>query len=231
MHVKFILVIAVLTAFAGSAVCHEPVLVDINEYPWSSIGKLYNRAGGACTAAVISRTEVATAAHCLYNPRTGAFLQAGSLHFLVGYKQGEYRDDLRVSKFISGPNYKPDKTASSETGDWAILTLELPVAEEIKPLPLTDSPASIGNRIMVGGFAQSRRFELTADTDCRIRAILPNGLLVHDCIVMKGDSGAPLIRSNGDAMEVIGVHVGSGQINGVAVQLAVPASNFDRTLR
>jgi hypothetical protein len=36
-----------------------------------------------------------------------------------------------------------------------------------------------------------------------VRAILSNGLLVHDCVVMKGDSGAPLMRLNGDTIEVL----------------------------
>jgi V8-like Glu-specific endopeptidase len=61
-----------------------------------------------------------------------------------------------------------------------------------------------------------------------VSEILPNGLLVHDCAVMPGDSGAPLIRSNGDAIEIVGVNVASARINGIAEKIAVPASSFDR---
>jgi protease YdgD len=152
------------------------------------------------------------------------------LHFLIGYRQGEYLEDLRISKFVTGPDYKSDSTETSERGDWAILTLAHPPAREIKPLSLADNSPSIGSRVMVGGFGQPRQFIMTADTDCGVSEILPNGLLVHDCAVMPGDSGAPLIRSNGDAIEIVGVNVASARINGTAVKIAVPASSFDRKL-
>jgi protease YdgD len=226
MRVQLILMTAILAAFTGGAIGHDLLPADVNNYPWSSIGKLYNRAGEACTGAIISPTDVVTAAHCLYNPRNRILLQPESLHFLVGYKQGEYREDLRISKFMIGPNYQLDNTVASEVSDWAILKLTLPATEGIKPLPLAEKPPKIGDRIMVGGFAQPRRYSMMADTDCSVRAILSNGLLVHDCAVMKGDSGAPLMRSNGDTIEVVGVHVASALSNGVAVQIAVPAANL-----
>lgn len=226
MRVALILMVAILAVFVGEGNCHELLPADINDYPWSSIGKLYNRAGEACTGAIISPTEVVTAAHCLYNPRTHILLQPASLHFLIGYKQGAYREDLRISKFIIGANYTLDGTATSETSDWAILNLALPPTAGIKPLALANKPAKIGDPIMVGGFAQSRQYSMTADTDCSVRAILSNGLLVHDCAVMKGNSGAPLMRSNGDAIEVLGIHVASALSNGVALQIAVPAANL-----
>jgi protease YdgD len=228
MRVLLILITAILGAFTGWAKSHELLSPDINNYPWSSIGKLYNRAGGACTGAIASLTEVVTAAHCLYNPRTSILLQPESLHFLIGYKQGGYLEDLRVSKFTIGPNYRPDSTVTmtSETSDWAILKLRLPVTAGVRPLSLTNRPPKIGDRIMVGGFAQSRRYSMTADTDCSVRAVLSSGMLVHDCAVMKGDSGAPLMRSNGDTIEVLGVHVGTALSNGVAVRIAVPTTNL-----
>jgi protease YdgD len=230
MRAQLILVLAVLATLVGRADCRDLLPVDTDDYPWSSIGKLYNGAGGACTGVVVSQTEVVTAAHCLYNRRNGVLLQATSLHFLIGYRQGEYLEDLRISKFVTGPDYKSDSTETSERGDWAILTLAHPPAREIKPLSLADNSPSIGSRVMVGGFGQPRQFIMTADTDCGVSEILPNGLLVHDCAVMPGDSGAPLIRSNGDAIEIVGVNVASARINGIAVKIAVPASSFDRKL-
>src|SRR3979490_2788237 len=119
MRAQLILVFAILATLVAGADCRELLPVDVNDYPWSSIGKLYNRAGGACTGAVVSQSEVLTAAHCLYNRRTGVLLQAASLHFLIGYRQGEYREDLRISKFVTGPDYKPDSRGASEKGDWA----------------------------------------------------------------------------------------------------------------
>jgi hypothetical protein len=95
----------ILVTVLGKANCSELLPADINQYSRSSIGKLYNRAGEACTGVIISPVQVATAAHCLYNPRTGILLHPESLHFLMGYKQGDYREDLRVSEFRIGSNY------------------------------------------------------------------------------------------------------------------------------
>jgi protease YdgD len=230
MRAHLIVVFAVLVSLVARADCHDLVPVDTDDYPWSSIGKLYNGAGGTCTGVAVSRTEVVTAAHCLYNRRNDVLLEATSLHFLIGYRQGEYREDLRISKFATGPDYKSDRTEASERGDWAILTLAHPPAQEIKPVSLANNPPSNGSRVMVGGFGQPKQFIMTADTDCGVREILPNGLLVHDCAVMPGDSGAPLIRSNGDGIEIVGVNVASAPMYGITAKIAVPASSFHRKL-
>jgi hypothetical protein len=80
---------------------------------------------------------------------------------------------------------------------------------------------------MVGGFSQKYPFKMTADTDCQVRGIVPNGLIVHDCAVMHGVSGAPLLKSPpGAAMRVVGVQVATGQIAESIVAFAVPVSSF-----
>ena len=226
---QLVLTMIILTVVIVGADCRNLVTADIDAYPWSSVGKLYNRAGEGCTGALVSRTEVVTAAHCLYNPRTGLLLHPGSLHFLIGYRQGEYREDLTVSEFTSNPDYKLNATMASEINDWATLKLTGPPTEDIKPLLLADKPAKVGDRIMIGGFAQVRRYSMTADQNCTVTAILPNGLLVHDCTVMKGDSGAPVLRTNGETFEVVGIHVASAQIAGDAVQIAVPVSSLPQS--
>ena len=48
--------------------------VDIGVYPWSSVGKLYNSTGGACTGSLVGPNKVLTAAHCIFNTRTWRLL-------------------------------------------------------------------------------------------------------------------------------------------------------------
>jgi protease YdgD len=225
-RLRLTLIFATLLFFAGQPRCSELSPVDINEYPWSSIGKLYNRAGEACTAAVISPLEVATAAHCLFNSRTRLLLQPSSLHFLLGYKQGDYRYDLRISEYRIGSNYQLGNALASEINDWAVLRLTQPAPQEVKPILPADKPAKIGDSLLVGGFAQSQQYSMTADTNCNVRGILPNGLILHDCAVLKGDSGAPILRRAGEMIEVLGIHVASGLAGGTAVEIAVPVSTL-----
>ena len=47
---------------------------------------------------------------------------------------------------------------------------------------------------MIGGFSQKYPFKMTADVDCRVRGVMLNGLIMHDCAVMHGLSGAPIIK-------------------------------------
>jgi hypothetical protein len=77
----------VLAAMVGTVI-GGPFDVDINVYPWSSIGKIgipSVTVRHACSGAVIASNEFLTAAHCLYNDRTKLFFPAGSVHFLLGY--------------------------------------------------------------------------------------------------------------------------------------------------
>ena len=46
---------------------------DVAVYPWSAIGKLNNSIGGSYTAAVVEQDLALTAAHCIFNRRTGRF--------------------------------------------------------------------------------------------------------------------------------------------------------------
>ena len=85
---RILLAFLILLGVLGKANCSELLPADISQYPWSSIGKLYNRAGESCTGVIISPLQVATAAHCLYNPRTGMLLQPRIAPFSYGLQAG-----------------------------------------------------------------------------------------------------------------------------------------------
>ena len=176
---------------------------------------------------MIARDKVLTVAHCLYNRATRRFLQAESLHFLLGYKSGEYRAHALVATYSVGANYDPEDSDKSILTDWAILTLTAPVATLTTPLQLVRKPPAVGEQIMVGGFSQRHPFKMTADTDCRVRGVLPNGLIVHDCVVMHGLSGAPLLKPKADStVEIVGLHVATVKSMGSSAGLAVPVATF-----
>jgi protease YdgD len=221
---------ALLVVFAGAslgtAFSHDAVDVDADVFPWSSVGKIYNSARSSCTGSVIAPDKVLTAAHCLFNRATGRFLQPDALHFLLGYKRGEFRAHARVASYVLGPNYKPDEVNKSILADWAILVLTESLSKNTTPFPLAKNPSVAGERIMVGGFSQRYPFKLTADTDCAVRGILPNSLIVHDCAVMHGVSGAPLLIGTGPDVQVVGVHVATGGPAESVAAFAVRVSSF-----
>ena len=54
--------------------------------PWRAIGKLQAASENfrkTCTGSLVGPALVLSAAHCLFNPRTGRFFPPGSVHFLL----------------------------------------------------------------------------------------------------------------------------------------------------
>ena len=92
-----------------------------------------------------------TAAHCLFNRATARFLQPDALHFLLGYKGGEYRSHARVARYAIGPDYNQNDANRSILADWAILTLTEPAS---RYLEIDLSPA---NASWLAGFPNDIR--------------------------------------------------------------------------
>src|SRR5262245_57138581 len=95
---KAVLALGLTGVSLSAALGHDPIDVNANVFPWSSVGKIYNSARSSCTGSLIAPDKILTAAHCLFNRATHRFLQAEALHFLLGYKGGEYRTHVRVSR-------------------------------------------------------------------------------------------------------------------------------------
>ena len=196
-------------------------IVDINTYPWSSIGKV-GAAGHHCTAAVIGPNEILTAAHCLYmiSPIDRRFLSSerrflppAQIHFLLGYVKGEYRVHRIASRYTIPPTYVLPKIENQlvriEAGnaDWAVIYTDEPFPPDVRPLRLATVTPSVGTAVKMGGYPAERLHMMTADPHCRIRATSDDGkLIVHDCVLHQGDSGGPLLSADDEGL-ILGVNV------------------------
>src|ERR1700690_3078679 len=106
---------AELPLLPGIGAVDRRVAVDPGQPPWNAIAKVQTNIGTRCTGALIAPGTVLTAAHCLYNRRTQALLQAGSLHVLLGYNRGDYRWRSGLQSERSQPN---ETNVGRRTAPW-----------------------------------------------------------------------------------------------------------------
>lgn len=196
------------------------VMEDSRGYPWSAIGRLNITTGGFCTATVIAPRRVLTAAHCLWNRRTGRWFPPCALHFLAAYRRGEYAVHALVSEIQVAPAYEPTRRVPD--GDWAVLTLDRDVSASTGVVPLYGANRPVPDRWIQAGYSRDRRHVLTVDPSCRRTGRSADGRVVsHDCDATFGDSGSPLLVRVGDVLQLVAVHVavrGRGErASGIAV--------------
>jgi protease YdgD len=177
---------------------HDPrIRVDPDAVPWRAIGKIQVapvnfRIG--CTATVVGQATVVTAAHCLFNRRTGHYFPPKSLHFLIGYNGSGYAGHAIGVSMTVGKGYDPVRPKQTIGSDWALVLLDQKLGSADRVLPILNELPENEAGVMLGGYQQDHPLILMADTRCRIGGRLVDGsgrlLLRHSCAGTSGVSGA-----------------------------------------
>jgi protease YdgD len=165
-----------------------------------------------------------TAAHCLYNRRTRALLQAGSLHVLLGYNRGDYRWHRTVTRFTVGSGFDGLRSGL-QASDWVRLELDGAIPGLVAPLPIVTELPPLGLAIALAGYNQDRSQILMADLSCHITGtttIAGKPFIAHDCDATRGTSGGPLLMRQDDGWVVVGINIGAT----TGANLALPVTAF-----
>ena len=120
---------------------------DVDKFPFSAIGIILIKstvAGGRCTAALVGDTKtIVTASHCI---RPGATYE---------FRQGKLLNSVRAATVVASGARRSDiapdfpawdsnvGTPNSTWDDWAILTLDTPVATKPLSIPSAEEEISI----------------------------------------------------------------------------------------
>jgi protease YdgD len=190
--------------------------VDSTAWPWQAIGLVQRKIGGGCTGTLIALKVVLTAAHCLFDQRTGRPLQAAEVRFLAGYREGQFIASSLGAGIvrISDRHAQRAPVINDMATDWVLVVLR--DAIPVRPIPLRPLPKGAGKpgtpgevSVARAGYSEDRPTILSVDLDCSILHRDPAGrFLFTDCDTLKGDSGSPLLQGEGKAVTVVGVTSG-----------------------
>jgi V8-like Glu-specific endopeptidase len=189
---------------------------------WNAVGRLNLGDSGFCTGTLITQQLVLTAAHCLYDKVSGARLEASSIEFLAGWRNGRAEAYRGVRRSVTHPDYVFDATDRLDrvAHDLALLELDQPIRlPSITPFETDVRPAR-GDEVGVVSYAKDRSEAPSLQQLCHVLGRQP-GVFVLSCDVDFGSSGAPVFSLRDGVARVVSVVSAKAELQGRKVALGV----------
>lgn len=202
---------------------------------FEAVGRLNKSGTGFCTATLIRPDLILTAAHCVYYSRTKRPIPPDRLHFVAGWRRGEFVAHRRGAHIRIAPGFVFDAPNSEARlrSDIALIELDRPISrDQVKPMPFESAAKKLRLTVPLThvSYAKDRAHLPSIETGCIVRQEDAQ-LLLTDCDSNYGSSGAPLLVGQGASLRVVGVTVGVAEIDGLRRTVGVRANVIPALIR
>ena len=204
---------------------------DSKIQPYSAVGRLTLAGTGICTGTLIDPNTVLTAAHCLLDDSQSGVLDPSEVVFQAAYRNGKMIAEQRAAQITLHPDFRRSDRSlglSNLRYDLALITLDAPIKRPgLRPLG-NPAPLRTGDSVGVVSYAMGRT-EAPALQDLCAVLVETSGMVMLDCDIDKGASGAPVFATIGGQPRIVSVIAALARQGGRKVALgSALAPELDR---
>jgi protease YdgD len=193
----FLLMLLALTGLVPVAGAQESTIRVLSTADdaraWEAVGRVNLIGTGFCTGTLIAPDMVLTAAHCMFDKRTGQRVALDEIEFLAGWRDGRAAATRGARRVLIHRDYAyfNDDRLDRVAADIALIELDQPIRNaRIMPFGRAPRPR-VGQSVQVVSYSKDRADQPSLEETCAVLGRDPK-VLVLSCHVNFGASGAPI---------------------------------------